>query len=64
MSDNNGYEKAAGIGSAIGGGTALGFVAGIGIASGGIVLAPAAGLVGIGAGIGAGLGALGKLIFT
>ena len=63
MSDNNGYEKAAAIGSAIVGGTTLGFVLGVG-AGGTIILAPAAAVVGIGAGIGAGLGALGKFILT
>ena len=65
MSEESGYGKAVGIGIAIGGGSTIGFVAGIATATAGtICLAPAAAFVGIGAGIGAGVGALGKLIFS
>ena len=61
MSEENGYGKAAGTGSAIGGAFAIGAIAGT---AGTVLLAPAAAFVGVCAGIGAGLGALGKLIFN
>ena len=65
MSEKSGYGKAAGIGIAIGGGSSLGFVAGIAATTTGtFCLAPVAPFVGIGVGIGAGLGVLGKLIFS
>ena len=65
MSEKSGYGKAAGIGIAIGGGSTIGFVAGVAATTAGtICLAPVAAFVGIGAGIGAGVGALGKLIFS
>ena len=65
MSEESGYGKAVGIGIAIGGGSTIGFVAGIATATTGtICLAPVAAFVGIGVGVGAGLGALGKLIFS
>ena len=65
MSEKSGYGKAVGTGIAIGGGSSLGFVAGIAITTTGtICLAPVAACVGIGVGVGAGLGALGKLIFS
>ena len=61
MNKKNGYEKAAGTGSAIGGAFAIGVLAGT---TGSVLLAPAVAFVGVAAGIGAGLGALGKLIFN
>ena len=65
MSEESGYGKAVGIGICVGGGSTIGFVAGVATTiTGTICLAPAAAFVGIGAGIGAGLGALGKLIFS
>ena len=61
MPEENGYGKAAGTGSAIGGAFAIGAIAGT---TGTVLLGPAIACVGVAAGIGAGLGALGKLIFN
>ena len=65
MSEKSGYGKAVGIGIAIGGGSTIGFVAGVATTTAGtICLASVAPFVGIGVGVGAGLGVLGKLIFS